>query len=103
MTYTSRDQWGRLNTAYTKLNISINNETLHYVMMMMMMMTTSLNLMYNIFSNVAPSYMCDINRISHRHYTRQSDSAYVVPGVKGRAPNHLNLMVVSFGMNCQRM
>ena len=44
----------------------------------------SLNLMFNIFNNVAPSYMCDINRISHRHNTRQSDSAYVVPGVKGQ-------------------
>ena len=41
-----------------------------------------LNLMFNIFNNVAPSYMCDINRISHRHNTRQSDSAYVVPRVK---------------------
>ena len=30
------------------------------------------------------SYMCDINRISHRHNTRQSDSAYVVPRVKGQ-------------------
>ena len=39
----------------------------------------SLNLMFNIFNNVVPSYMCDINRISHRHNTRQSDSAYVVP------------------------
>ena len=39
----------------------------------------SLNLMFNIFNNVAPSYMCDINRISHRHNTRQSDS-----GVKGQ-------------------
>ena len=44
----------------------------------------SFNLMFNIFNNVAPSYMCDINRISHRHNTRQSDSAYVVPGVKGQ-------------------
>ena len=44
----------------------------------------SLNLMFNIFNNVAPSYMGDINRISHRHNTRQSDSAYVVPGVKGQ-------------------
>ena len=44
----------------------------------------SLNLMFNIFNNVAPSYMCDINRISHRHNTRQSDSAFVVPGVKGQ-------------------
>ena len=44
----------------------------------------SLNLMFNIFNNVAPSYMCDINRISHRHNTRQTDSAYVVPRVKGQ-------------------
>ena len=44
----------------------------------------SLNLMFNILNNVAPSYMCDINRILHRHNTRQSDSAYVVPGVKGQ-------------------
>ena len=44
----------------------------------------SLNLMFNIFNNVAPSYMCDINRIAHRHNTRQSDSAYVVPRVKGQ-------------------
>ena len=44
----------------------------------------SLNLMFNIFNNVAPSYMCDIKRISHRHNTRQSDSAYVVPRVKGQ-------------------
>ena len=44
----------------------------------------SLNLMYTIFNNVAPSYMCDINRISHRHNTRQSDSAYVVPCAKGQ-------------------
>ena len=43
----------------------------------------SLNLMFNIFNNVAPSYMCDINRISHRHNTRQSDSPYIVPRVKG--------------------
>ena len=43
----------------------------------------SLNLMFNIFNNVAPSYMCDINRISHRHNTRQSDPAYVVPRVNG--------------------
>ena len=35
--------------------------------------------MFSMFNNVAPSYMCDINRISHRHNTRQSDSAYVVP------------------------
>ena len=63
----------------------------------------SLNLMFNIFNNVAPSYMCDINRISHRHNTRQSDSAYVVPCVKSQGPNHLNVMVESFGMNFQRM
>ena len=64
----------------------------------------SLNLMFNIFNNVAPSYMCDINRISHRQNTRQSEhsdvlvlshgaltpvhladsSAFVVPGVKGQ-------------------
>ena len=44
----------------------------------------SLNLMFNIFNNVAPSYMCDTNRISHRHNTRQSDSAFVVPSVKGQ-------------------
>ena len=44
----------------------------------------SLNLMFNIFNNVAPSYMCDIDRISHRHNTHQSDSAYVVPHVKGQ-------------------
>ena len=30
----------------------------------------SLNLMFNICNNVAPSYMCDINRISHRHNTK---------------------------------
>ena len=41
------------------------------------------NLMFN-NNNVAPSYMCDINLISHRHNTRQSDSAYVVPCVKGQ-------------------
>ena len=35
-------------------------------------------------NNVAPSYMCDINQISHRHNTRQSDSAYVVPRVNGQ-------------------
>ena len=40
--------------------------------------------MFNIFNNVAPSYMCDINRISHRHNTRQSNSAYVVPRVKSQ-------------------
>ena len=33
---------------------------------------------------VDPSYMCDINRISHRHNTRQSDSAYVVPRITGQ-------------------
>ena len=44
----------------------------------------SLNLMFNTLNNVAPSYMCDISRISHRHNTRQSDSAYVVPRVKGQ-------------------
>ena len=46
----------------------------------------TLNLMFNIFNNVAPSYiyMCDINLISHRHNTRQSDSANVVPRVKGQ-------------------
>ena len=40
--------------------------------------------MFNIFNNVAPSYMCDIDQISHRHNTRQSDSAYVVPRVNGQ-------------------
>ena len=30
----------------------------------------TLNLMFNSFNNIAPSYMCDINRISHRHNTR---------------------------------
>ena len=44
----------------------------------------TLNLMFNIFKNVDPSYMCDINLISHRHNTRQSDSAYVVPRVKSQ-------------------
>ncbi len=44
----------------------------------------SLNLMFNICNNVAPSYMRDINRISYRHNTCQSDSAYVVPRVKGQ-------------------
>ena len=46
----------------------------------------TLNLMFNILNNVAPSYMRDINRISLRHNTRrlhQSDSAHVVPRVKG--------------------
>ena len=42
----------------------------------------SLNLMFN--NNVDPSYMCDINRISHRHNKRQSDSAYVVPRITGQ-------------------
>ena len=44
----------------------------------------SLNLIFNISNNVAPSYMCDIKRILHRHNTRQSHSAYVVPRVKGQ-------------------
>ena len=44
----------------------------------------SFNLMFNICNNVAPSYMRDINRISHRHNTCQSDSAYVVSRVKGQ-------------------
>ena len=51
----------------------------------------TLNLMFNIFNNVAPSYMCDINRISHRHNTRQSDSAYVVPPVKGQGSKSFKL------------
>ena len=45
----------------------------------------SLNLMFNICNNVAPSYMCDINRNSHRHNPRQSDSAYVIPRVVGQS------------------
>ena len=44
----------------------------------------SLNMMFNIFNNVAPSYMCDIDRITHSHNTRHSDSACVVPRVKGQ-------------------
>ena len=44
----------------------------------------SLKLMFINLNNVAPSYMCDINRISHLHNTRQSDSAYFVPRVKGQ-------------------
>ena len=48
----------------------------------------TLNLMFNIFNNVAPSYMCDINLISHRHNTRQSDSAYVFPRVKGQGSQY---------------
>ena len=45
----------------------------------------TLNLMFNMCNNVAPSCMCDINLIWHRHNTRQSDSAYVVPRrVKGQ-------------------
>ena len=48
--------------------------------------------------------MCDINRLSHRHNTRQSDSAYVVPHVKDQGSNFfLHLMVVRFGMNFRRM
>ena len=42
----------------------------------------SLNMMFNIFNNVAPSYMCDIDRITHSHNTRHSDSVCVVPRVK---------------------
>ena len=44
----------------------------------------SLNMMFNIFNNVAPSYMCEIDRITHSHNTRHSDSACVVPRVKGQ-------------------
>ena len=33
--------------------------------------------------------MCDINIISHRHNTRQSDSAYVVPRAKGQSSKSL--------------
>ena len=44
----------------------------------------TLNLMFNILNNVAPSYMCDINQISHHHNTCQIDSAYVVPRVTGQ-------------------
>ena len=43
-----------------------------------------MTLMFNIYNNVAPSYMFDINLIWHRHNTRQSDSAYVVARVNGQ-------------------
>ena len=59
----------------------------------------SLNLMLNIFNNGAPSYMCDINRISHRHNPRQSDSTCKGTGLQLIK----NVMVVSFGMKFQRM
>ena len=38
----------------------------------------TLNLMFNICNKVAHSYVCGINGCSHRHNTRQNDSAYVV-------------------------
>ena len=43
----------------------------------------SLNLMYNIFSKTAPSYMCnEIQHSSHSYGTRQRTSSIVIPHVK---------------------
>ena len=44
----------------------------------------TLNLMYNIFHKLAPSYMCNVNLVSHRYNTRRSDCAFVIPKVKGQ-------------------
>ena len=44
----------------------------------------TLNMMYKIFNNTAPSYMCNFQLIEnvHNYRTRYSDMAYVVPKVK---------------------
>ena len=42
------------------------------------------SVMYNVFNNAAPSYMCDMNRIRHLYNTRGSNAFYVVRHVKGQ-------------------
>ena len=42
----------------------------------------TLNLMYSIFNQTAPSYLCDIPLVSHRHNTRQSNFSFVIPTIK---------------------
>ena len=59
--------------------------------------------MFNIFNNVAPSYMCDINQILHRHNTRQSHSAYVVPRVKDQGSKSFQFNGSKFGMNVKHV
>ena len=43
----------------------------------------TLNSMYNIFNNVAPSYLCTFKKVTevHSHNTRNSNNSYVIPQV----------------------
>ena len=43
----------------------------------------SLNLMYKVFNNTAPAYLCKFQKVSdvHSHNTRNSESSYVIPHV----------------------
>ena len=42
----------------------------------------AVSVMYNVFNNAAPSYMCDMNRIRHLDNTHGSNASYIVPHVK---------------------
>jgi hypothetical protein len=44
----------------------------------------TLNTMYNVYHNTAPSYLCNFQKVSdvHSHITRNSELAYVIPHVK---------------------
>jgi len=47
----------------------------------------SLNLMYSIFNNSAPSYMCNVDLVCHSHHTRRSNLCFVLPQVKTQGSN----------------
>jgi hypothetical protein len=42
----------------------------------------TLNSMYNIFNNTAPSYMCHLDFVNHGYHTRRSNLSYNVPNIK---------------------
>ena len=49
----------------------------------------SLNMMYSIYNNLAPAYLCNFQKLSdvHTHNTRNSSMSYVIPHVKSQGSN----------------
>ena len=40
--------------------------------------------MYSIHNSTAPSYLCNIEPVTHTHFTRRSNLAYVTPKIKSQ-------------------
>jgi hypothetical protein len=59
----------------------------------------SLGLMYNIHRKTAPSYLCNIQPVSHSHNTRKSKLSYIVPSIQTQGSNSFKYNAVKLWNN----